>query len=65
MRNRKMKSKKDAERPRKRPLTEEELKRIEALEDEEDLRLALKALKEVEKYGTIPWEVVKKKCGLK
>ena len=42
----------------------EDLEMIERLEDEIDIREAKKALAEVEKKGTIPWEKVKKELGL-
>jgi len=42
----------------------EDLELIERLEDEIDIREAKKALADVKKHGTIPWEKVKKDLGL-
>ena len=42
----------------------EDLELIERLEDEIDNREARKALTDVRKHGTIPWEKVKKELGL-
>jgi len=42
----------------------EDLEWLEKMEDEIDLREAKKALAEVKKKGTIPWEKVKKDLGL-
>ena len=42
----------------------EDLELIERLEDEIDIREARKALEDVRKHGTIPWEDVKKELGL-
>ena len=42
----------------------EDLELIERLEDEIDIREAKKALADVRKHGTIPWEKVKKELGL-
>ena len=42
----------------------EDLELIERLEDEIDIREAKKALADVRKHGTIPWEKVKKDLGL-
>ena len=42
----------------------EDLELIERLEDEIDIREAKKALADVRKHGTIPWEEVKKDLGL-
>jgi prevent-host-death family protein len=42
----------------------EDLELIERLEDEIDIREAKKALAEVQKHGTIPWEKVKEDLGL-
>lgn len=43
----------------------EDLRRLQKLEDEEDISDARAALKEAEKKGTIPWETVKTELGLK
>jgi len=42
----------------------EDLELIERLEDEIDIREAIKALADVRKHGTIPWEKVKKDLGI-
>jgi prevent-host-death family protein len=42
----------------------EDLEYLERLEDEIDLREVKKALADVRKSGTIPWEEVKKELGL-
>jgi prevent-host-death family protein len=42
----------------------EDLELIERLEDEIDIREARRALADVRKHGTIPWEKVKKELGL-
>jgi prevent-host-death family protein len=42
----------------------EDLELIERLEDEIDIREAQRALADVRKHGTIPWEKVKKELGL-
>ncbi len=43
----------------------EDLKRLQKLEDEEDLRDVRAALKEAKRKGTIPWEKVKAELGLR
>ncbi len=42
----------------------EDLELLEALENEEDIREAKRALKEVEKKGSIPFAEMKKRVGL-
>jgi len=42
----------------------EDFDMIERLEDEIDLREARKALADIKKHGTIPWEKLKKKLNL-
>jgi prevent-host-death family protein len=42
----------------------EDLEYIERIEDEIDIREAMKALEDARKHGTIPWEDVKKELGL-
>ncbi len=43
----------------------EDLKRLQQLEDQEDLRDVRAALKEARRKGTIPWERVKAELGLR
>ena len=43
----------------------EDLRALEELEDEIDVRLAKKALEDVKKHGTVSWEDVKKKIDTK
>lgn len=43
----------------------EDLKRLQKIEDEEDLRDVRAALKEAKRKGTIPWEKVKAELGLR
>ena len=43
----------------------EDLRILEELEDEIDLREAKKALADVKKHGTVPWDQVKKKLDKK
>jgi prevent-host-death family protein len=42
----------------------EDLQLLEDIEDKTDAKLARKAMKEVEREGTIPWEKIKKQYGL-
>ena len=42
----------------------EDLRTLEAIEDRMDLEDVKKALKDVEKHGTVSWEDIKHKLGL-
>ena len=42
-----------------------DLKRLQKLEHDEDLRDVLEALREAKEKGTIPWEKVKAELGLR
>ena len=54
---------------RNRPLAAvvpvEDVERLEQLEDHEDLKAARRAIREVEREGTVAWSKIKKELGLK